>query len=93
MSEYTVERVRPHLERAVFFFGIINPLTALPQLYQIWALHAVAGLSPLTVSAALFMSVLWTTYGLFGRHTVLWVTSAAWVVMNLAILVGVFVHG
>ena len=68
---------------------MINPLTAVPQLYQIWGLHAVAGLSLFTVSAALLMSVLWTAYGAMTRQTALWASSSLWVGMNGATVAGV----
>ncbi len=87
----TTEQIKPHLEKAVFGFGIINPLMALPQLHLIWVQHHVGGLSVLTIGAALVMSVLWTAYGFIGRQTVLWVTSAAWVAMNGLTLLGVAV--
>lgn len=80
------------VERAVFGVGLINPLTAVPQLYQIWGLHAVGGLSLVTVGAALLMSVLWTTYGVLTRQTALWSTSVLWIGMNGATVVGVVVY-
>ncbi len=90
-THVTTEQIKPHLEKAVFGFGIINPITALPQLHNIWFLHQISGLSVVTIGAALVMSMLWTAYGLMGRQTVLWVTSAAWVAMNGATLIGVAV--
>ena len=88
----TTSELMPHLERVIFAVGIVNPFTAIPQLYQIWGTHAVGGLSLVTVSAALLMSVLWTTYGLMTRQLVVWATSALWVAMNSAIAVGVAVY-
>ncbi len=84
--------IMPHLERAVFSLGMINPLTAIPQLYQIWGMHAVGGLSLITVGAALAMSVLWTAYGALTRQTALWATSAVWIGMNGATIAGVIVY-
>jgi uncharacterized protein with PQ loop repeat len=87
----TKDELLPMLERAVFGVGMINPLTAIPQLYQIWGLHAVGGLSLFTVSAALLMSVLWTAYGALTRQTALWATSLVWIGMNGATVAGVVV--
>lgn len=81
----------PRLEKAIFGLGVVNPLTAIPQLYQIWGYHAVGGLSLVTVAAALAMSMLWTAYGVLTRQTVLWATSALWIVMNGATIVGLAV--
>ena len=85
----TTEQIKPHLEKAVFGFGIVNPIMAIPQLYNIWGQHHVSGLSLITVGAALVMSMLWTAYGLVDRQTVVWATSALWVGMNGLTLLGV----
>lgn len=88
----TKDELLPLVERAVFGVGLVNPLTAIPQLYQIWGLHAVSGLSLFTISAALLMSVLWTAYGAMTRQTALWATSALWIGMNGATVAGVIVN-
>lgn len=83
------DEILPLLERAVFGVGMINPLTAIPQLYQIWGLQAVGGLSLFTVCAALLMSVLWTAYGALTRQAAIWATSVVWIAMNGATVAGV----
>lgn len=87
----TAQQIKPHLEKAVFGFGIINPITALPQLHNIWFQHQVSGLSAITIGAALLMAVLWTAYGAISKQTVLWVTSVAWVGVHGATLLGIAV--
>lgn len=88
----THAEIMPLLEKLIFGLGMVNPLTAIPQLYQIWGLNAVGGLSLVTVGAALVMSVLWTAYGAMTRQTVVWATSVLWVGMNTATVLGVAVH-
>jgi len=87
------DHLRPTVDRAVLGLGIVNPLTALPQLYHIFSTHNATGLSEVTIGAALLMSVVWTAYGFFGRQTVIWVSNAAWVAMNTATLAGVALFG
>ena len=84
-----VERIKPRLERAVFGFGFVNPMLALPQIYNIFVFKHVAGLSLITIASALLMSLLWTAYGVLRRQTVVWATSAVWVILNGATLAGV----
>lgn len=85
----TTEQIKPHFHRVLFGFGIINPLTAVPQLHNVWVLERVGGISAITTTAALAMAVLWTVYGLLERRTVLWATSVLWIVMHAATLVGI----
>ena len=87
------ERLEPQVGRAVFGWGLINPLLSAPQLYNIFVIKHVAGLSVITISAALLMAALWTAYGILGRQTVVWVTSGVWVVLNSVTLVGVVLFG
>lgn len=85
------DRMRPRVERAVFGFGFVNPMLSLPQIYNIYVLNHVSGISAITVASALLMSMLWTAYGALGRQTVVWATNAVWVVVNGVTLVGVTV--
>jgi len=85
--------LRPHVDRAVLGLGLLNPLTALPQLFHIWTSHNASGFSEVTVGAALLMSMVWTAYGVFGRHTVVWISNAAWIAMNGATFAGVALFG
>lgn len=89
-----VERAKPRVEQAVFGFGFVNPLLALPQIYNIFALKHVAGLSLITVASALVMAVLWMAYGALSKQMVVWATSAVWVVLHAATLIGIalFAH-
>ncbi|MDP2183155.1 MAG: PQ-loop repeat-containing protein [Actinomycetota bacterium] len=89
-----VESIKPRVEQAVFGFGFLNPMLALPQIYNIFALKHVAGLSLITIAAALVMSLLWVAYGALSKQLVVWATSAVWVILNGATLIGVamFAH-
>ena len=84
---------RPHLEKALFGFGMVNPVLALPQIYNVWALGSVGGLSLITLSAALIMSFLMTAWGIIERSLALWVPAVVWVAINLALIVGVVRSG
>lgn len=84
------KRIKPHVEKAVLGFGIINPLMALPQVYKVWALGAVGGLSVVTICAGLFMAALMAMWGALEESVVLWAPALVWVAVNVALLFGVF---
>lgn len=88
----SAEQLRPLFERLVFTLGMLNPLTAVPQLYQIFGTQSVGGLSLFTVGAALLMSVLWTAYGAVSRQPALWATNSVWIGMNGATVAGVIAY-
>ncbi len=88
-SSAELEELKPRVERAVFSWGLINPLLALPQVANIYVHGHVGGLSPVTISAALLMSLLLTAHGALTRQTAIWVTSTIWVVLDTAMLTGI----
>jgi hypothetical protein len=87
------DTLKTHFEKTLVGLGLVTPTSAAPQLYNIWVLNHVAGLSPLTTGTALLMSTLWTAYGLIERRRALWLVNGAWVVLNAATLVGIVVSG
>ncbi len=80
---------KPHLEKAVFGFGMLNPVLALPQVYKVWVLNAAGGFSLVTLGAALIMAFLMTAWGFLEQSMALWIPSFVWIVINLALIVGV----
>lgn len=87
------ETLKNHFERTLVFSGLVTPTSAAPQLYNIWVLKHVAGLSTVTTGTALLMSVMWTAYGLMEGRRALWSINGLWAVLNTATLVGMFVNG
>ena len=85
--------MKPHVEKVVFGFGMFNPILALPQVYKVWALGSVGGLSLITLGAAMFMALLMTTYGLLERSAALWGPSAVWIAVNALLIGGVLKFG
>jgi uncharacterized protein with PQ loop repeat len=80
---------RPHLEKAVFGFGMVTPVLALPQVYKVWALDSTGGFSLITLGAALIMALLMTAWGLLEQSMALWIPSFIWIAINFALIVGV----
>lgn len=80
---------KPHLEKAVFGFGIVNPVLALPQVYKVWVLDSTGGFSLITLGAALIMALLMTAWGFLEQSMALWAPSFIWIAINFALIVGV----
>jgi hypothetical protein len=81
--------MKPHIEKAVFGFGLVNPVLALPQVYKVWALGSAGGLSSITLGSALMMALLMTTWGALTNSLALWGPSLVWVIINAVLLIGV----
>jgi hypothetical protein len=86
------DRAEVGLESSVLFFGLLSPMTALPQVYNVWVLDQVGGLSVVTIGSALFMAVLYTGYGLFHRKRALWMSNGAWITLHSATIGGLLLH-
>lgn len=85
--------LRTHFEKTLVGLGLVTPTSAAPQLYNIWILKHVAGLSAYTTGTALLMSTMWTAYGLIERRRALWAVNGVWVVLNAATLAGIALNG
>lgn len=85
--------LRAHYEKTLVGMGLLTPTSAAPQLYNVWVLKHVAGLSPVTTGAALVMSTMWTAYGLIERRRALWAVNGVWMLLNAVTLVGVVLNG
>lgn len=87
------DTLKAHFEKTLVGMGLVTPTSAGPQLYNIWILKHVSGISAYTTGAALLMSTMWTAYGLIERRRTLWAVNGVWVLLNAATLAGVVVNG
>jgi hypothetical protein len=80
------------MERAVFSFGLLNPVAALPQAYNVWVLGQTSGFSRVSVGSALGMALLWVGYGFVNRKRAVWVINGVWATYDAAMLAGLMLR-
>ena len=73
----------------LYFFVIATPLFELPQAFTIFHTKSAAGVSISTWSFFVIASLVWIIYSLRHKEWPLFVTSSLYVVIELAIVVGI----
>lgn len=76
------------IDRWVYFAVIFGPIMTLPQVYDIWALGK-REISVITWSAYVVIATIWLFYGLKHKARPIIIVQAIWIVLDLAVIVGV----
>jgi uncharacterized protein with PQ loop repeat len=86
----TVER---HiLDRTIYIASFAGPMTAMPQIYTIFATQSATGVSIWSWILGLGFSAIWITYALFYRIKPILVSQCLWVMIDLIIIVGIMMY-
>ena len=80
------------LEEALRALSVITMLMSVPQAVSVWTGEA-AGVSALTWGTYLVSAVAWFVYGLRKHDRTIYLACIGWIVIDVAIVVGVLVKG
>ncbi len=80
-------------DRLILYASIIAPFTTLPQLQEIYIKRNAAGVSLATWMAYSFFQLVFLSYGIIHREKVIIAGSVTWIVVDLAVVVGVLLYG
>ncbi len=86
------DRRKRIVDALVYVAGILGPLMAIPQLMDIFIGKNVAGLSLLTWSLWAFLNIFWILYGILHKERPIIITYIMWLVVNLAIVIGILLY-
>lgn len=80
------------LDIAVMVMGIVGPLTGLAQAIQIFVTHSAGSVSLLSWGMFVLFNGITLTYGLVHRLMPIIIPNAAWVVVDVAVVVGIVMY-
>lgn len=81
------------INRIIYPIGIIGPLMTIPQFVKIWVHQDASSVSVISWSAYLIIAVFWLLYGTIHKEWPIIVSNVLWILMNMAVLVGIFYYG
>lgn len=81
------------VDRLMYVASIINPLTAIPQIYEIYAQHNASGVSLLTWFGFMAFGLIFLSYGLAHKIKPFIITQLLWFVVDLIVVIGVLIYG
>lgn len=78
------------IHRLLASLSIFTMLMTIPQVLTIWVGHQAAGVSVLSWSAYLVSAVVWLWYGLQKRDKNIYLPCIGWILVDGAVILGVF---
>jgi uncharacterized protein with PQ loop repeat len=86
------KRGRTFIDRAMSVAAVVHPLTATPQVVQIYRTHDVQGVSLLTWFGFMVLGIIFLSYGLLHRIKPFIVTQVLWFIMDFLVVAGVLLY-
>ena len=80
------------LEKFLRLLSVVTMLMTVPQVVAVWVGGDAGGVSLLSWGAYLFSACLWFVYGIRKRDKTIYLACIGWIVLDVAIVVGVVVH-
>jgi MtN3 and saliva related transmembrane protein len=81
------------IDRAMAGAAVIHPLTALPQVIQIYTTQSAAGVSLLTWLMFMALGSIFLAYGIVHRIKPFIVTQILWFIVDFLVVIGVLLYG
>lgn len=86
-------RLKRLLDRAIYVVAIIGPIMTIPQVWNIWIGHQVAGISMISWATYLIAALFWLAYAIVHKEKPLIFTNTLWVILDTMIVVGLVIYG
>ena len=80
------------LEKILRGLSVFTMLMTVPQVLTIWVGRDAGGVSLVSWVSYLFAACLWFVYGLQKQDKTIYLACVGWVLLDLAIVIGVIVH-
>lgn len=80
------------LDNLMMIASVIHPLSALPQVYMIYATQNVEGISLSTWLGFMFLGFVFLAYGIVHKIRPFIVTQVIWFTVDLLIVVGILLY-
>ena len=80
------------LEKVLRGLSVFTMLMTVPQVLTIWIGHNAGGVSLISWVAYLIAACMWFVYGVQKNDKTIYLACVGWVVLDLAIVIGVIVH-
>ena len=80
------------LEKILRVLSIFTMLMTVPQVLTIWVGGNAGGVSIISWVSYLFSACLWFVYGVQKRDKTIYIACIGWILLDAAVVVGVFIH-
>ena len=80
------------LDKLLVVIAIVGPLTALPQVWNVYVKQVVTGLSFTSWSLWAFFNLFWLAYGLVHKDKPIIITYFLWFLVNASVAIGILLY-
>jgi uncharacterized protein with PQ loop repeat len=80
------------LERVLGFFSVVTMVMTVPQVLTIWIGHNAGGVSLVSWAAYFVAACLWFVHGLQTGDKTIYLPCVGWMLLDLAVVIGVLVY-
>lgn len=81
------------LEKILRGLSVFTMLMTVPQVLTIWLRHDAGGVSLVSWASYLVSAVLWFVYGVQKRDKTIYLACIGWMLLDVAVVIGVIVYG
>jgi uncharacterized protein with PQ loop repeat len=81
------------LEKILPLLSTVTLLMTVPQVWTIWVSHNVSGVSLLSWGTYLLVACVWFVHGLQRGDKTIYVACIGWILLDAAVVLGVWVYG
>jgi uncharacterized protein with PQ loop repeat len=81
------------IDTLIYIAAILQPLFTIPQIYTVWILQTVEGVSLATWGLYTIFNFLWLWYAVVHKEKPLIITNILWILMQGSVFVGVIIVG
>lgn len=92
-KDLTRKREITVIDRLMMVASIIHPLTAIPQVYQIYSTHNASGVSLATWFAFMTIGLVFLAYGIAHRLKPFICNQILWFIVDFLVVIGIFLYG
>lgn len=90
-------KAKPKLDGRVFgkfmlAVAVIEPLTTIPQIYQIWSHKSAAGVSLITWLFYTLTACIWLVYGIKIKEKPVIISSVMWILAEGLVVLGILIY-
>ncbi len=80
------------MDRLIYVVAFVSPVMTIPQIYAIWIMQNASGVSIASWLTYTISAIFWLIYALMHKEKPLIFSSALWVFMDVAVVVGVLIY-
>lgn len=81
------------MDKAIYVVGSFGLIMTIPQVTKIWIEKNASGVSAISWSAYLITAIFWLIYGIMHKEKPIIFTYSAWIVLEVAIVIGIILYG